>query len=318
MRLILGAVLLLSLAFETMAAELGQAKKQIPPVESQATPASETKPESKDTLARAAQSVAPLTVNVTGALEVHSEEAQNGAGTESSKWIDPITLFTALLVLVGGAQVWVLIRQAKIMRDQATILTSTDKTQMGALKIAEQQIALFGHQTDIIEKQHAVGRLAYIATHRPRVIVRFVQGPFIEEREGETFYSAFVTVVNVGVTEATVVAVGTDLAWRHATTHLWEPPGIDASAKDINAVILKSGERWTIPVGPKVFSVGEAINQFTAGFNESGARPFDMCVIGEVRYTDITGTTRHTGFLRVHDPARDCFVTTDEPEEYAD
>ncbi|MGA7386293.1 MAG: hypothetical protein WBW81_16840 [Methylocella sp.] len=56
-------------------------------------------------------------------------------------------------------------------------------------------------------------RKEFIATHRPRMIVRFIQGPF-DDAESHQFI--WVTIVNIGVNPATVEAFGCDLARRNS------------------------------------------------------------------------------------------------------
>jgi hypothetical protein len=56
--------------------------------------------------------ISTATANLDG-----THEAKTGAQNEPSKWRDPVTSFTGLLVLVGGLQAWIYFRQSRIMED---------------------------------------------------------------------------------------------------------------------------------------------------------------------------------------------------------
>jgi hypothetical protein len=73
-----------------------------------------------------------------------------------------------------------------------------------------------------------LGNREFIATHRPKVIVRYIQGPFRDER---TRSYVWVTVVNTGINAATIEAFGVDLAQRWRYNEEWIAPGLDASAQ---------------------------------------------------------------------------------------
>jgi len=88
------------------------------------------------------------------------------------------------------------------------------------------------------ERQFSLGRQEFIATHRPKVIVRFIQGPWVDEKMRRL---AYVNVVNVGTNPAIIEEFGGDVAYRNK--HGWLPPGLDASPKNITPVTLASGQR---------------------------------------------------------------------------
>ena len=93
-----------------------------------------------------------------------------------------------------------------------------------------------------------LAREEFIATHRPRVIVRFIQGPFHDDAGHEFIW---VTFANVGETMATITAIGGDLARRNPSTGAWRSPGVDASPNPITPISLESGERHVVTVTAK-------------------------------------------------------------------
>ena len=94
-----------------------------------------------------------------------------------------------------------------------------------------------------IAAQERAGK-EFISTHRPLVIVRFIEGPF-RDPGGSEYIS--VTVVNVGAGSATIEAIGGDLARRDRNGE-WVPPGLNATPKNVHPVTLISGRRHTFTV----------------------------------------------------------------------
>ena len=178
------------------------------------------------------------------------------------------------------------------------------------VEILGQQTAIVGLQTDIAEKAHALERLQVIATHRPRIIIRFIQGPFKNDN-GQDF--VWITVVNVGATNATIFEAGCDLVRRVRKiewlgVYGWRRPGIDASPKEITPVTVKSGERFVLTATCKS-QVGKM------GVLETD----EICAVGAVKYRDAIDTVRETGFFRVFEPANGRFIIEEnEDGEYVD
>ena len=71
-------------------------------------------------------------------------------------------------------------------------------------------------------------RREFIASHRPRVIIRFIEGPEFGEDKVE-FIS--ITVANVGGSEAKIIEFGGDLARRDKEKKLWLVSGADGAQK---------------------------------------------------------------------------------------
>jgi len=195
--------------------------------------------------------------------------------------------YTLWLVIVTGGLV-------VIAAIQTRLLFNSDKTAKELVSITGSQMAIAARQTDIIEKQHAIGRLQFIATHRPRVVVRFIQGSTQDDPP-----SVFVTVVNIGVGEATIVQFGGDIGWKRELASTVFTGSIFAGPKPISPIILQSGERHTFEI------TGRATT--TLGRH--------MAVLGAIRYADAAGVERETGFCRYYDNVRSRFDPSDRSEE---
>ena len=126
-----------------------------------------------------------------------------------TEWLFGATLalgfITMGLVVVGFLQV----------RDAKESIAAAVKSAAAAEKAAnaaESQTAIVANQTDTIQKQHAVGRLEFLATHRPRLRVRHVSvvtaaligHPTIFFSHGAEIKGGL-AVVNVGGTKATII-----------------------------------------------------------------------------------------------------------------
>jgi hypothetical protein len=165
------------------------------------------------------------------------------------------------------------------------------------------------------EKQIDLVNKTFIATHRPRIVVRHVQGPF---RTPEDRLLAWITFANIGPTEATIVAIGYDLGlWRDGH---WIATGIDAEPKPIDPLSLPSGGRHTVEVVAKEADGDDALDNDIAflwrlwnqpAVVREGPSP-ELCVVGEVRYRDGNGIIRHTGFWRVFDSQRRRWIPNQE------
>lgn len=160
-----------------------------------------------------------------------------------------------------------------------------------------------------------LARQEFIASHRPRLVVRFIQGPFVENSE-EPHQFIWVTVANVGTNRANIVTWGADLARRKGPN--WEVPGLNAEARAVDPDALLSGER-------RVFTVRAAVPYgdtqiFEDAFSSTGdAEKIELCAVGSFRYADESNIIRETGFFRVYDPDAEAFIPSKNPEnEYQD
>jgi hypothetical protein len=154
-----------------------------------------------------------------------------------------------------------------------------------------------------------LAREEFIATHRPRIIVRFLQGPFHDD-DGREF--CWVTFANIGETAATLIEIGGDLARRNRDTGDWKIPGLDASPKPIEAVVLDSGQRHVVTITAKVpMSDMDIFGDVT--------ETYELCAVGRVRYQDGNGRIRETAFLRINRDGKEGFKpTSNKEDEYED
>jgi hypothetical protein len=166
-----------------------------------------------------------------------------------------------------------------------------------------------GKQASLTRQSIDLARSEFIASHRPRLIVRFLQGPFYDD-EGVEF--VWITFANIGDTPAIIHEVGLDLARRNKKSGHWSPPGLDATPKRIKPVTLKSGDRYVIKVtGKKPISDLEIFQDITEAY--------ELCAVGAVRYQDRDGLTRETAFFRVSKDEDAGFEASgNSAEEYQD
>jgi hypothetical protein len=146
-------------------------------------------------------------------------------------------------------------------------------------------------------------KASFIATHRPKVIVRFIQGPVVDEKMTRF---AYVNVVNVGVNPAIIEEFGGDIAYRNA--YDWLPPGLDASPKKVTPVTLASGQRHMFTV-----SARNPVTEVDI-FAESTLARF-ICIVGSIKYRDDQGVVRETAFFRTYDERNDTLIVSKKAEE---
>lgn len=198
-----------------------------------------------------------------------------------------LDLFTLALLGVAILQVWLGFR--------------TDRTARLGLEIANRQMLIQGKQTDIVEKQHAVGRLQFIATHRPRLVIRDVH-------IGDTGYVAPVvimaTVANLGATAATVVrstgfgcVAEEPLPWPRLTGDTPNPFG-DATIGDGKSVRVSISTDYT-----------------NASLGDWKRNPgWSLYFIGSIVYSDDAGNIREVRFARRYDSRTGRFTAISDPD----
>jgi hypothetical protein len=148
----------------------------------------------------------------------------------------------------------------------------------------------------------------FTATHRPRIVIRFIHGPFHDE-DGREFIR--ITFANIGDTEATIYAVGGDLARRNRQSGDWRPPGLDTEPKEISPIALLSGERYEHTItAKKPVSDLDLFGDITD--------TFELCAVGAVRYRDGNGITRETAFFRIWHEGEGFKVSKNDQGEYQD
>jgi len=156
-----------------------------------------------------------------------------------------------------------------------------------------------------------LARQEYIASHRPRLVVRFVsEGRRASEGGDRPIY--FVTVANIGDTEATITGVGADAGLRDKYNKRWIGPGLYTFAEGRPPPlppepILLAGEHRSYHLDPM---------SGTTATGHDDSDTLEACVAGEIVYTDKNGVTRRTGFLWAYDQATKRFVKSEESQYF--
>lgn len=148
----------------------------------------------------------------------------------------------------------------------------------------------------------AIANRDFIATHRPRVGVRFIQEIFYENDR----QCVWITIANDGGSDAIIRELGADLARRKGKN--WLTLGASGNAKKISPITLISGQPYTFKVTAKA-SYGDA-EIFADAMDTVTTHAF-----GVIRYADKNGTMRETGFFRTYDEASESFIPSENSEE---
>jgi hypothetical protein len=201
----------------------------------------------------------------------------------------------------------------------AAVLQFLEKYNGAVTAVATGVVAIFtivlarvtGRQARLTRESIDLARQEFIATHRPRVVVRYIQGPFRDD-DGHRF--VWITIVNTGANDAIIEQVGADLALRRDEDDRWETPGLDAGPKTVEPFVLTSGQRHVFTVTAKTSDATEEAIFRDAWDNHQ------LCAVGVVRYKDGNGIGRDTGFFRVLDDDGEKFVLSphDAEMEYQD
>lgn len=170
-----------------------------------------------------------------------------------------------------------------------------------------------GKQARLTTDALNLARQEFVAVHRPRVVLRYIQGPF-ENEEGRQFI--WVSFANIGTNTAVIEAFGADLAKRSIDTGEWLPPGLDAGPNEISPIALKCGQRYVFAVTAMKVPDTEVEMQI---FREA-VSDYQLCAVGVIRYKDGNGVARDTGFFRVLSADGKRFIVSehDSGMEYQD
>lgn len=208
-------------------------------------------------------------------------------------------------------------------RNMWRVSTKQAKIAGRALVIARQQMRIAGGQTDIQLKQHAIGRLQFIADKRPRLRVRHVilhEDIVTRLSDPFTVVNGRLVVVNVGGTDARIINSRYRVFW----SDFGLPMDLDLNGPESFPLVGVDG-RGTHPL-----KGGESCSYFfhadgplggMCDYIERGHVP--LFVVGFVHYADDNDIERFMGFCRkyvVADGTRGArFIAVDDPDyEYED
>lgn len=159
-----------------------------------------------------------------------------------------------------------------------------------------------------------LAREEFVASHRPRIIVREVHEPITY---GPTMFAISFTLSNIGETRGTVIDCNVFGEFAYTPTFLDVPrprkePRIDPFP-NVRSIPLAAGESITMGFPFHGVMTNDFRIQKLADPNEL---PF---FVGRIVYVDDNQVRRNTVFRRRYDPATRRFRAWDDPElEYAD
>lgn len=166
-------------------------------------------------------------------------------------------------------------------------------------ELTRQQVAIASSQTDIQIKQHAVGRLQFLAAHRPLLRVRY----FKQTSDGDEAIRVAFTIVNIGTGPA-------ELAGSRVAIEFFSPRALPTpfylGGQDITA--------------PRRFEPG-ATDEYSIGFPVTKNRVLELeatgknlFIFGTIIYADDNGDTRTTAFCRRWDTRADRFYSVEDTD----
>ncbi len=150
-----------------------------------------------------------------------------------------------------------------------------------------------------------LARQEFIATHRPRVIVRDISEPWFDANKIEC---AEITMMNVGETRATVTGFDARIVQYGPVQQI----AITPNPQPIERLTLAAGERATRVVRSETPLSEQDLFE---------APETNIAVFGEIVYVDDNGVERRTGFFRTRPRLGDGHpfaARKDDPREYQD
>jgi hypothetical protein len=175
----------------------------------------------------------------------------------------------------------------------------------------------------LIRQQVKLASDEFNSTHRPRLVVRFVA---MDRRPKPGMpLQIWITVANVGDSRAFVRSVDGRAGRRYYEFMQALPleKWIGGDPKETpnpyipmrKELVNGDRDRYLIPENVDPLSQQD--------IDALGIKAHQLCIIGEVVYSDVAGIERRTGFFRVYDPGANTFVLPRETDthydyEYAD
>lgn len=226
-----------------------------------------------------------------------------------------ITGILAVATIVLGYFTFKLWRETKTLRENAAKDAEAQADNTG------KTLAISGLQTDLMEKQKEIQRLQFLATHRPKVIVRQMgwDGPgHPGNADGTDALPVIVRfqMVNRGNVTAHVTAANITLV---PINPLQVPP---MPFPGMRPVDVTNNVRFNLNVAN-----GQVLDYQSPDITLKNRedwlrmieRTYPVYVVGFLKYDDGAGSEYRTHFLRVLDPAKDRFFPADDPDyEYQD
>lgn len=165
--------------------------------------------------------------------------------------------------------------------------------------IQEKQMLIVGQQTDIASKQHALDRLQFISSKRPRLHVRHVimehPTPKAKHRlpvlQATKPIKGSLVIVNVGGTGAWIVSSQYRFYWTNNELPM-DPPLDQLGPLHAETVELPGGSSCTFPITASDL-LGPHASEIMKGRDN-----WRLYVMGSVEYADTNGKTRFMGFCR--------------------
>jgi hypothetical protein len=191
-------------------------------------------------------------------------------------YTEVLAWFTGLLALVSSAQI--------------TFLFRADKTARIAAEAASDGVK--------------VARDEFNTTHRPRLIVRFIEAEALMPMKGPR---AQIIVDNVADLTAYVTHAAGDIAQRVDATWIGMPHPPTGSPLAPERVIAPGSRDW--------FRVESnwPLNEDNIAAVRSGLH--QLVLVGHLQYRDANDVVRYTGFYRQFDPADRSYRQADPPSE---
>ena len=224
---------------------------------------------------------------------------------------DRIANYTGLLAIFNGMLVIIAILQIRLL----VLADRTAKYQAAQMKkasdFAETQNLIISSQIEIQQKQHAIGRLQFLATHRPRLIVRNV---WIDG------LNVGYVLVNTGSTSATVTESHIAVEYTEAGVNVI--PLVASGWNDLGNVNIAAGQTLylsqEIPGDMHVAIMHPEIRRIMTDQHPRGMVG-DIYFAGAITYADDAGIARSTVFRRQWIQTSGRFFRVNDPDqEYAD
>ena len=245
--------------------------------------------------------IPPLTVEPPpAALAQHSNMY-----TSPEWWLVLVTLILAAITAILAGYTAKLWGATKSLAEEAKQTATRQASEMQKSLVISQESAATA------KASVALAREEFLATHRPRVIVRSVRCGEAMGNVPEPPLQLDIIMANVGLTPAIILKISASL--MHVPSGIL-PPGPPYAEHSATMITLNVGE----PEPFSAFIRGDIVKEFDLADGFGNATTFFFC-LGYLIYEDALNRRYRTAFVRRYNASIKRFSTVDDPEyEYQD
>ncbi|MFZ6767520.1 hypothetical protein ACO0LM_10575 [Undibacterium sp. Di26W] len=203
---------------------------------------------------------------------------------------------------------WLMIFTALLFSVTFLLWFATYRLSRDARSTGDRQASDMNRSLEIAENSVKLARDEFIASHRPKLILRDATS---KQDMGAPIFVRYI-IANIGESDATIVTGALSVhffkGYQFGPDNL---PELNNGDSNIDPLVIKAGEQYSLQYNA---SIGWASNNDTGTIFSEGE--YGLFFSGQIVYADSRGTQRRTGFRRKYISGQHRFLTTETGTHY--